>query len=46
VLLSFTVWNYKYSIDGRVVVKDKLEMILEEALFLHARYCPELLWRD
>jgi len=28
------------------VAKDKLEMILEEAIFVHARYCPELLWRD
>lgn len=41
-----STWDYKYSIDGRIVAKDKLKMILEEVIFVHARYCPEILWRD
>ena len=41
-----SIWDYKYNIDGRIVTKDKLEVILEEVILVHARYCPELLWRD
>jgi hypothetical protein len=41
-----SIWDYKYSSDGRIVTKDKLEIILEAVIFVHARYCPELLWRD
>jgi hypothetical protein len=38
--------DYKYNIDGRTVATDKLEMCLEEMTFVHARYCPEIIWRD
>jgi len=38
--------DYKYNIDSRTVATDKLEMSLEEVIFVHARYCPEILWRD